>query len=166
VRELHTLLANAGLSGPFVLAGYGFGGLNVRLHASEYPADVAGLVLVNPFEEDSFLQYISQLSQEQLAGYVKLTTGMGEGIDPVASALQVVAAPPPRTMPGVIISPRKGIPADARIYLLALAKRLPGSQIVYADDSGQYVHLDQPDVAIGAIRQVVSAVRSSRPAVS
>ena len=54
VRELHTLLANAGIPGPYVLVGHSFGGLNIRLFAHEYPQDVAGLVLVDSAHEDQW----------------------------------------------------------------------------------------------------------------
>ena len=50
--ELHTLLGNAGEAGPFVLAGHSFGGVNVRLFASRYPAATAGIVLVDSMVED------------------------------------------------------------------------------------------------------------------
>src|SRR5438105_15222165 len=45
-RELHTLLTNAGIAGPYVLVGHSQGGLTVRLFAHEYAADVAGVVLI------------------------------------------------------------------------------------------------------------------------
>lgn len=45
--ELHALLADAGLEGPFVLVGHSFGGFNVRMFASRYPDKVAGLVFVD-----------------------------------------------------------------------------------------------------------------------
>jgi pimeloyl-ACP methyl ester carboxylesterase len=47
-RELHGLLEHAGLPGPYVLVGHSFGGLVVQRFASLYPADVSGLVLVDP----------------------------------------------------------------------------------------------------------------------
>jgi pimeloyl-ACP methyl ester carboxylesterase len=46
-RELHTLLHAAGIPGPYVLAGHSMGGLTVRLFAHQYPADVAGVVLID-----------------------------------------------------------------------------------------------------------------------
>jgi pimeloyl-ACP methyl ester carboxylesterase len=47
VKELHVLLENAGVGGPYVLVGHSFGGANVQLNASEYPEEVAGMVLVD-----------------------------------------------------------------------------------------------------------------------
>ncbi len=47
-RELHALLATAGISGPFILAGHSFGGLLMRAYAHRFPEQVAGLVLVDP----------------------------------------------------------------------------------------------------------------------
>jgi len=45
--DLHTLLHNAHVPGPYVLAGHSFGGLYVLAYAAHYPADVAGMVLID-----------------------------------------------------------------------------------------------------------------------
>ena len=45
-KELHTLLDRAGVPGPYVLVGHSLGGLPVRVFAHEYPAEVAGVVLI------------------------------------------------------------------------------------------------------------------------
>jgi pimeloyl-ACP methyl ester carboxylesterase len=52
VKDLHTLLANAGIEPPYVMVGHSFGGLNVRLYASQFPEEVAGMVLVDACHED------------------------------------------------------------------------------------------------------------------
>ncbi len=52
VKELHTLLHNAGIPGPYLLVGHSFGGINARLFASKYPNEVAGIVLVDSSHED------------------------------------------------------------------------------------------------------------------
>ena len=54
VTELHTLLARAGVAGPYVLVGHSYGGLIMQLYASTYPQQVAGLVLVESVHEDQF----------------------------------------------------------------------------------------------------------------
>ena len=45
VEELHALLSNAGVEGPYVLIGHSLGGVNMQLFASHYPDEVAGMVL-------------------------------------------------------------------------------------------------------------------------
>jgi pimeloyl-ACP methyl ester carboxylesterase len=45
--ELHTLLANAGIAGPYVLVGHSLAGKNVRMFALQHPDEVAGMVLVD-----------------------------------------------------------------------------------------------------------------------
>jgi pimeloyl-ACP methyl ester carboxylesterase len=52
VEELHTLLGNAGVQGPYVLVGHSLGGTNMQLYASQYPDEVAGMVLVDSALED------------------------------------------------------------------------------------------------------------------
>ena len=47
-KELHTLLANANEPGPYVLVGHSLGGYTMRVYAHDYPAEVAGLVLIDP----------------------------------------------------------------------------------------------------------------------
>jgi pimeloyl-ACP methyl ester carboxylesterase len=47
VAELHTLLAKANISGPYVLAGHSFGGILNSVYASQYPDEVQGIVLVD-----------------------------------------------------------------------------------------------------------------------
>jgi len=52
VLELHSLLTNAGISGPYVLVGHSVSGLYARLYASQYPDEVVGMVLVDPGHPD------------------------------------------------------------------------------------------------------------------
>lgn len=47
VRELHTLLVNANVQGPYVIVGHSFGGALAQLYIHEYPGEAVGLVLVD-----------------------------------------------------------------------------------------------------------------------
>jgi pimeloyl-ACP methyl ester carboxylesterase len=51
-KELKALVEAANEEGPYVLAGPSFGGLIVRVFAGQYPADVAGMILVEASHED------------------------------------------------------------------------------------------------------------------
>jgi pimeloyl-ACP methyl ester carboxylesterase len=52
VEDLHKLLAGAGIKPPYVMVGNSLGGANVQVYAYRYPAEVKGLVLVEPEHED------------------------------------------------------------------------------------------------------------------
>lgn len=45
--ELHTLLEQAGISAPYVMAGHSYGAILTRIYAAQYPDEVAGIVLVD-----------------------------------------------------------------------------------------------------------------------
>jgi pimeloyl-ACP methyl ester carboxylesterase len=53
-RDLHDLLTKAGISGPYVVVGHSSGGPYLRVYAATYPADVAGMVLVDPQPATAF----------------------------------------------------------------------------------------------------------------
>lgn len=54
VAELHTLLANAGIAGPYVLVGHSLGGLYTQLFAARHADQVAGVVLVESSHPEQF----------------------------------------------------------------------------------------------------------------
>lgn len=55
-NELHTLLAKAGIPGPYILVGHSLGGLTVRMFADQYPEEVAGMVLIEGSNPDGWRQ--------------------------------------------------------------------------------------------------------------
>jgi len=55
-EELHTLLANADIPGPYILVAHSYGGFIVRCFARSYPDQTAGLVLVDTPEESAFFR--------------------------------------------------------------------------------------------------------------
>lgn len=176
VADLHALLRAAGVPGPYVMAGHSFGGLVVRLYASTYPDEVAGLVLVDAAQEDYYAGVQALLTPAQWAAYAKPTADLSPGverIDTEASAAQMrkaAATSPLRPMLLVVLTHGRpwdwppGYPVAALEGLWTrlqdrLAALVPNARLVVARDSGHYIQLDQPDLVIDAIRQVVEAVR-------
>jgi pimeloyl-ACP methyl ester carboxylesterase len=51
-KELHTLLITAGEKPPYLLVAHSLGAFYVRVYNHEYPAEVAGMVLVDPSDSD------------------------------------------------------------------------------------------------------------------
>ena len=63
-KELHALLQAAGVAPPYVLVGHSMGGFDVRLYASLYRNEVAGMVLVDashPDQENRFPPEVKNL---------------------------------------------------------------------------------------------------------
>lgn len=61
--ELHNLLAAADIQPPYVLVGHSMGGINVRTFASQYPQEVAGMVLIDSSHEDQINRIPDEASQ-------------------------------------------------------------------------------------------------------
>ena len=53
-RELHDLLNEAGIPGPYVVVAHSFGGLVARQFAADYPSEVLGLLLVDPMRPEDW----------------------------------------------------------------------------------------------------------------
>ncbi|MBZ0292126.1 MAG: alpha/beta hydrolase [Anaerolineae bacterium] len=71
-RELHTALSNARITGPYVLAGWSYGGLVVRAFADLYPNEVAGLTLVDASHPDQWLHMPIPNSNRLLARAMRI----------------------------------------------------------------------------------------------
>ena len=119
VEDLHTLLDVAGEQGPFVLVGHSFGGLFVRLYATTWPGEVAGLVLVDALSEAvrdnlspadwaAYAETISAVPPE-LASYADLeTVDVNASFDEMTEAL---ADQPLTGMPVYVIA--AGLPSGS-----------------------------------------------------
>jgi pimeloyl-ACP methyl ester carboxylesterase len=68
--ELHTLLQNAQIPGPYVLVGWSYGGLYVRSYANQYHDEVAGLVLLDSSSSEQCTS--TPGGQAQCASFAKI----------------------------------------------------------------------------------------------
>jgi len=184
VADLHALLEAAAVPGPYVLVGHSTGGLIIRLYASTYPKDIAGLVLVDAIPEgvqtamtpEEWTLYDRLLLTEPPAAitYYKDL----EAIDFDASFEQMRRATPLSPLPLIVISKGRpfelpsdlpaGLPAAVEKAWLAgqgeLASLLPDTPHIIAAKSSHYVQIEQPQLVIDAIKQVVEKIRAQTSA--
>jgi pimeloyl-ACP methyl ester carboxylesterase len=99
MKELHTLLVNADIQGPYVLVGHSLGGMLVRVYAHNYPDEVVGIVLVDSYHEERPIRNpeVTKLTQDATKQFRMFSFLSSTGI----MAL----------MPQSI--PNRGFPADA-----------------------------------------------------
>lgn len=67
-EELHALLTNGGVPGPYVLVGHSFGGFTARIYAAKYPDEVAGLVLIDVPDAREWLSNPEQKRRARVGG--------------------------------------------------------------------------------------------------
>lgn len=71
-QELHTLLHNANIPGPYVLAGWSMGGLYARAYAAQYGDEVTGLVLIDSSHPDQWTS--TPEGQAQFESFAKMNS--------------------------------------------------------------------------------------------
>ncbi len=177
--ELHALLRRAGLAPPYVLVGHAEGGFSVRRFASLYPAEVAGLVLVDASHEEqgarwqaldsaSWERYVNQKKafyaitrgplQAEYEAFVQVmeeqeVLGLGPLPDvPVA----ILTAMRPVEQPRYIGETEKGLQVKFELHT-AWADQAEHATHRVTKTSGPYVHREEPALVIDAIREVVEA---------
>ncbi|MBP7241557.1 alpha/beta hydrolase [Amaricoccus sp.] len=195
VADLRALVVAAKVATPFVIVGHSYGGLVVRLYAMTWPGDVAGMVLVDALSE--FLR-VAETPDEWRWQKIILDGDMTESLkiypeleraDADESFDQLLAAPPLRPMPLVVLSadhpwgplvpgfiadgllgpdtpPDVGYVTDRaqKVAQADLAALVPAARHVTKTDSGHNIHKNNPQLVTDAIRDVVDAVRSGRTA--
>jgi pimeloyl-ACP methyl ester carboxylesterase len=182
VVALHALLHRAGIPGPYVLVGHSIGGFHVRVYAHRYPGEVVGMVLVDASHPDQLSRDLAVLPPYR-SGENPVLTGIRadltnvqpdpqEGFAWVPSAAQVRASGSLRALPLVVLtrghSPLpSSVPVGIRERLEDVWRALQNeladlstrSEHVLAQQSGHFIQQDQPGLVVGAIQQVVDAVR-------
>lgn len=181
-EDLHALLLNAKVAGPYILVGHSLGGILVRLYASYYPAEVAGMVLVDSSHEDETDRGLALIPPDVLKEMLKqlkpedLVPRSAERIDgcsirPLMDALNwhgdiplIVLTQGRPYGPDMVAVPSIA-PKAYQLHLdlqRELAGRSPRGKQIMAEKSGHFIHQDEPELVIAAIRQVIGEVALTR----
>lgn len=174
VDDLHGLLVNAGIPGPYVLVAHSFGGLNARLFQSEFPNEVLGMVLVDTVHEDRFAATAKILTPEQEREFEQgrggtpnnpaelnyyrssdLVRKLGHNLPDIP--LAVIARGRAEAWP-------PGYPAEAlervwRDLQKDLAARAPQGKLLIAEQANHNIPGEQPQIVIDATRSIVNQLR-------
>jgi pimeloyl-ACP methyl ester carboxylesterase len=119
VRELHTLLVNAKVEGPYVMVGHSFGGALVQLYAHNYPDEVVGMVLVDSAATNLFIRIPAwkKAIDQKIAFY--------HALDPLNSFGLLALVPgniPNRGFPDEALAQYRAISAATKYYETSIAE--------------------------------------------
>jgi pimeloyl-ACP methyl ester carboxylesterase len=186
VDDLHVLLGNARIEGPYVLVGHSLSGHYVRLYIDKYPDDVAGVVLVDCGHPERDARLLAALPPEKpeesaalknlrrdLVEYARDPSRNREGVNVSESASQADATGGLGGLPLVVLTRGKpdwppGLAPEIVSELEKIHLEMQGElcdlssnsiQLVAAE-SGHFVQRDQPTLVADAIRRVIDTVRN------
>lgn len=190
--DLHTLLERGGEAGPYVLAGHSFGGLYAMTFAARYPADVAGMVLVDttppapadgpvaPARGDAGssdladrVSALVSISARLGLGHLvdqptpsSLRSALHEYVQGGASAEQAASLRDLADTPLVVLTAGVGQdPEDAAAHreLATLSSATAHRVVEGVDHGGMITDPDGAAATARAVLDVVSAVRTAQP---
>ena len=169
VDDVRALLEAAGIAPPYVLVGFSYGGIVTQLHASTYPDEVAGIVLVESNHPLEATQFAEHLTPAQVEFDREAALGNPEGLDVFAGMDEAAAAAPLPDVPLVVVTAgvSEGWPPDwdAETFdALRAAQQADlatftsqGTQVI-AESSGHHVPSEEPGTIVRAIEQVLDSI--------
>jgi pimeloyl-ACP methyl ester carboxylesterase len=211
--ELHTLLLNAGVPGPYILIAHSFGGYVARVYAERFGKSLSGIVLVDPSNEDEPPVPVFLLSRILLAlpplsvvqarrfylgqqavppelaslpaafrrrfligsSMTQIETQRSEAASLPESREQARAAKIPGDLPFTVITAMHVLspkhpdprvpdvpPAVHREFHARLARQSARGEQILARNSGHMIPLDQPELIVGAVRDMILQSRRTQ----
>ena len=176
--ELHAALQNAQVPPPYLLVGHSLGGPYIRVFAGLYPDEVAGLVLVDPTQEE-LLAWAKARDPKPSDGH-KLrpddevdcapATFAQAQEHPVPTNLPVflISGQGPRVVPGFLAEELKKevredhetlYPAKLKFYREWL-RQFPEGQLIITENSGHGIPFEEPELVIATIRRALEKAQA------
>lgn len=165
VENLRSLLQKKEVKPPYLLVGHSFGGLNVRLYASMYPEEVAGLILLDSCHEDQNKLMAADLSPDMQADYFGQFGAEGTLAEFEESLEQVRKYKTLGDMPLIVVT--GGNQPDHTEeswnhwmnFQKDLASLSTNNRHVILEDAGHSVHIDNPQAVIHEIQEMHEALK-------
>jgi pimeloyl-ACP methyl ester carboxylesterase len=178
--ELHTALRNANVAPPYILVGHSVGGPYIRVFAGMYPSEVAGLVLIDPTQEETINWSAEQGFRR--SGQSECTLDDERDCDTATLAQAHESAVPPNIPVflihvmypwGVHPFPSKALDEIRSTQLPRVAARLkfhkewaekiPGAQFIITENSSHGgINFEEPGLVVRTIREAVEKTRTMK----
>jgi pimeloyl-ACP methyl ester carboxylesterase len=184
-KDLHVLLAKLDAPKPYILVGHSYGGSVVRLFASMYPDNMAGLILEETQHEDVLdemrkiiegkdLEAFDQLMADRFsmpanpkteADYRNMTREQLKKSRPLPQIPFVVMAVAGRAkamaplFSDAAIEKMEKLDGDLNNRLAAL---IPGGKLIVVEGTGHNIHMDKPEVLIAPVAEMIRVVKEGR----
>jgi pimeloyl-ACP methyl ester carboxylesterase len=171
--ELHAALQNAHMPPPYVLVGHSLGGPYIRVFAGLYPNDVAGLVLVDPTQEE-LIAWAEARHPERTHEHkfrpndevdcAPMTFAEAKEYPvPTNIPIGLISGQGPRVVPGFLPPDlKKEVELDRSTLYPAKLKfhkewldQFPRGHLIVTENSGHGVPFEEPELVVKAIREVV-----------
>lgn len=171
VADLHALLERSGITGPIVFVGQSLGGILARLYFHEYPDSVAGMLLIDPTDEDTV---VFNTRVNRWIKVRELEDSLGEGARSVAKDRQenpvplgnrplIVIGPGKRTQPpGTSAEQWLAMRNERDAQVKELSKLSGNSKLILDPASGHNVEHDDPKLVAKTIQDLVNEISLSR----
>ena len=175
--ELHAALRNAHAAPPYILVGHSLGGPYIRIFAGMYPDEVAGLVLVDPTQEELIAWNKARKTQpprerklrpEDEVDCAPITFDQARD-NPVPTNVLVylITGLGPREIPGFLTKELKAeVQEDREVLYKAKLKfhkewveQFPRGKIIITENSGHGIPFEEPDLVVRTVRDVVNETR-------
>ena len=165
ISDLRSLLLAANLHPPYVLVAHSWSGINARWYASQYPEEIAGMILVDAVNEDKYEQFEKILSEEKanrMWAFVKDPSKNDENIDRIASIAQVRDKQILFGFPLIILTRAADsdelskIETDLQAEFLKLSTN---SRQYFSKHNNHFIQNLEPELVIDSIRQVIKSIK-------
>ena len=172
VADLHGLLHVASIREPYILVAHSIGGIYARKYADLYPAEVAGMVLVDSAHEEQFTRvaHISPewakrinsqfpVDEQRSQGFLVGNERLVWRFDKPLIAIEHGGMPPSAASDPMA--------KQSEVVFHVLQKDLAGrskyGQLREAKTSGHYIQRDQPELVTQSIRDVMRESATTIP---
>ena len=162
IKELKELINEAKIKPPYILVGHSFGGVNMRMFATEYQNEVCGLVLVDSTPEDYRERFLPTMSQDFQQAYNKQFVNEGNYDEFMESLKQLKETRLKLNIPLIVLSAGKKAQYSKESQELwnemqrEILDISSNGELVIAENSAHYIQNDEPEIVVRAIQKLIN----------